>query len=164
MLKWNVSWLEADLHFNIFFNYGSLFFKLQNKSKEENIYKRFQNFGLSMFSSFQFFILGIDVVLLLHFTWSPNTGWVSTSPTCVAQGWEERASVCCGALWYPHCGHIFARSEVLSSPQRKVTIYRGLHLHCKWEALDGTSVHKFLFCSTMRESTCYSMDIRQSHT
>jgi len=93
-----------------------------------------------MFSSFQFLILGIDVIVLLHFTWSPNTACVCTSPTGVSQGWEERASICCDKLWYLHCRHIFASSEVLSSLQRKETVYRGLHSHCKWEALDSTSM------------------------
>lgn len=57
-----------------------------------------------------------------------------------------------------HSGHIFASSEVLSSPQRKVTVYRGLHSHCRWEALDGTSVHEFVWCYTTRETTCHKTE------
>lgn len=100
-----------------------------------------------MFSNFQFFILSVDVICLLHFIWSPNTARVSTSPTSVTQGWEERSVT----HYDIRIVDIFASREVLSNHQRKVTVYRGLHSPCKWEGLDGTSIHEFICGYTIRE-------------
>lgn len=64
--------------------------------------------------------------------------------------WGEGFSL----LWYMlllHCGCVFASNEILSSPQRKGTVYKGLQCRWKWEAFDGTSMHEFICGFAKRE-------------